>query len=266
MAKPLPTGSIPAPLLAPRGGVGAMLARRATARTVARPALLRPARPTVSFTFDGFPQAAARTGASLVENVGGRATFYACAHAAGEVTPTGPAFGRDDLARLIGRGHEVGCMTYSGADCGRRRPGEVFADMVRNGDALATLGLEARLISFAYPHGETSAALKQTLPSRFTSARGARVGLASGAADLAQLRSNAMYGRGALARCLEVLDLARNRAGWVIFHTHDVSPRPTPLGTPTGLMERLCGAAFAGGMRILPVAKALELILAESEG
>ncbi len=233
-------------------------------KAAARPATLRLSRPLVSFTFNDFPKSAARTGAGLLENVGGRGTFYASAAVAGETASAGAMFDGQDVARLLGAGHEIGCHTYSHLDCARTPIDHVFSDMVRNADALATMGMDTRLISFAYPYGETNHALKAQLPSRFTTARGTTPGLASGQADLAQLRANPMYGPQALRRCLAVLEQARQRTGWVIFFTHDVSPRPSPCGTPTGLLERLCGAAFAGGMEMLPVHEAAARALAES--
>ena len=219
----------------------------------------------LSFTFNGFPKSAARTGAGLLENVSARGTFYACGSFAGQTTPTGPMFDRHDVQRLLDAGHEIGCQTYSHLDCVHTPVDHVFSDMVRNADALAAMGMEARLISFAYPAGATGDDLKGRLPSRFTSARGVTPGLVCGSADLAQLRANAMFGPYALRRCLAILDQARKRNGWAIFYTHDVSARPSPWGTPTGLLERLCGAAFASGVAILPVHEAAARALAESE-
>lgn len=250
----------------PSGGLRGWLRRDSVRRAVARPAALQPARPIVTFTFDGFPKSAARVGAALIENVGGRATFYASAAGAGQPGPSGPGFDAADVKRLLDAGHEIGCRTFSGLDCARVSVDAVFADMVRNANALAALGMDQRLISFAYPQGETTAALKAQLPSRFTSARGAAGGLASGKADLAQLRANAMSGPRALQRCLALLETARRKPGWVIFHAMDVGPRPSPSGVPSGLLERLCGAAFTGGMRILPMREALARALDESGG
>ena len=248
---------------APPRGLGASLARRHVQSHAARPAMLRPARPLISFTFDDFPKSAARTGAAMLEHVSGRGTFYASAAFAGQTTHTGEMFDADDVKRLLAHGHEIGCHTFAHLDCARTAPGDVFADMVRNADALGAMGMEDRLVSFAYPYGETTVALKSQLPSRFTSARGIAPGLASGRADLAQLRATAMYGAGALRRCLAVLEAAKRRNGWAIFFTHDVSPRPSAWGTPTGLLERLCGAAFTAGIEILPVREALARALSE---
>ncbi|MDX2234836.1 MAG: polysaccharide deacetylase family protein [Hyphomonadaceae bacterium] len=247
-----------------RGGASGGLGEWLDQRRRARPALLTPARPTVSFTFDLFPRSAARTGAALLENVGARGTFYASGALAGQVTPHGVLFDATDIDRLQAAGHEIGCATYGALNCARAGADDVLADMVRNAEALAALGLDSRLVSFAYPEGRTSTALKTQLPGRFTSARGLARGLASGKADLAHLRANALYGPAALTRSLALIEAARRKRGWVIFAAYDVGPRPGPVGTPSGLLERLCGAAFAAGMRIAPVRDALRLILVES--
>ena len=244
--------------------LGARLERRRVQNRIARPAMVRLARPVVSFTFDQFPKSAARAGAALLENIGGRGTFYAAAGLAGQTGPTGDLFDAGDVRRLLAGGHEIGCHTYAGLDCGRAAPDDIFSDMVRNADALGAMGMEDRLVSFAYPGGETNFALKSQLPSRFTSARGASPGLADGRADLAQLRANAMFGPGALKRCLAILETAKRRNGWAIFFTHDVAARPSPWGTPTGLLERLCGAAYAAGIQVLPVRDAVALARAQS--
>jgi peptidoglycan/xylan/chitin deacetylase (PgdA/CDA1 family) len=236
--------------------------RRRVQKHVARAVAVRLSRPIVSFAFDGFPKSAARTGAGLLENVGGHGTFYASAGFAGETIHTGDVFEASDVTRLLAAGHEIGCHTLSALDCARTPIDQVFSDMVRNADALAAMGMEARLVSFAWPYGEATHALKDKLPSRFTSARGMMPGVATDRTDLAQLRAHAMFGPHALPRCLAALELARGRNGWVIFHTHDVSARPSPWGAPTGLLERLCGAAFAGGFEILPVRDATARIVA----
>lgn len=233
-------------------------------KEIARPAILRPARPTVTFTFDGFARSAARTGAGLLANVGGRGTFYASAGDAGAAGPGGPLFVAEDVARLVAAGHEIGCSTFSGRDCAGQSLNKVFADMVRNADALSVMGLDQRLVSFAWPRGQASHALKSKLPGRFTSARGVYPGLASGRADLAQVRANAMFGMGALRRCLALLEEAQRRKGWVIFYAHDIAARPSPWGVPTGLLERLCGSAYTMGMRILPMRDAVATVNAES--
>jgi peptidoglycan/xylan/chitin deacetylase (PgdA/CDA1 family) len=247
-----------------RAGRWAAAGRRARAVN-ARPATVRFPRAVVSFTFDDFPKSAARQGAAIVESVGGHATFYAAAAFAGQSTQYGVMFDAEDLARLKAGGHEIGCHTFSHVDPTRAPLDDFFADLVRNADTLAAMGLDERLISFAYPYGATTAAVKRNLPARFTSARGAEPGVAQGRIDLAQLPANPLYGEEALARCLKLVEQARRRGGWLLFVAHDVAARPTLWGAQTGVLERVAMAAYAAGMEISTVRAVTARLIGESE-
>lgn len=233
-------------------GRWAAVSRRARA-VVARPAMARFEKPVISVTFDNFPKSAVRQGAAILEGVGGRGTFYAAAAFAGQTTQYGQMFDGGDVRRLLDAGHEIGCHTFSHVDPSTETPDAVLADMVRNADALGAMGMEERLVSFAYPFGAATGALKTQLPMRFTSARSAGTGIAHGRLDLAQLPSNPLYGDDALKRCLKLVEQARRKQGWVIFHAHDVGARPTPWGASTATLERVLLAAFAAGLEIAPV-------------
>lgn len=250
---------------APARHFGAAIDRRRTQRRYARPARVRLTRPVISFTFDDFPKSAVTRGAQILEAVGGRGTWYASCAYAGESTQYGEMFDAADIARLTAAGHEVGCHTYAHMDCARATNDDVFADMVRNADALTAMGLEERLVSFAYPYGETTVDLKGNLPARFTSARGTTPGLAHGRIDMAQLPANPLFGDDAQKRALQLLELARRRNGWVIFYAHDVSSRPTAWGASTGLLERVVTSAYATGIEMAPVRDVAARILAQTD-
>lgn len=247
---------------APARRFGAGFDRRRVQRHLARPARVSLAKPVISFTFDDFPKSSVARGANILEAVGGRGTWYASSAFAGQSTQYGDMFEAAEVARLTAAGHEIGCHTFAHVDCARSPVDDVFADMVRNAEALADMGLQERLVSFAYPYGETSIALKKALPSRFTSARGGAPGVAHGRIDMAQLPANALYGEDAHKRALKLLELARRRNGWLIFYTHDVSSRPTAWGSSTGLLERIATAAYAAGVEMAPVRDVAARILA----
>ncbi|MEJ0059740.1 MAG: hypothetical protein WDM79_09285 [Terricaulis sp.] len=48
---------------------------------------------------------------------------------------------------------------------------DALLDLARNRDALTAMGHEAPLSALAYPYGETSIALKESLPPRYRTAR-----------------------------------------------------------------------------------------------
>lgn len=237
----------------PARDLRAKLERRRVRHHVARPAHIRLDKPVISFTFDDFPKSAVKNGAALLEAVGGRGTFYASSAFAGQTTQYGPMFDGDDIARLSKAGHEIGCHTYAHIDCAQSPVDDIFGDMVRNADALASMGMTDRLVSFAYPYGETSTELKDNLPARFSTARGIAPGLATGRLDLAHMPANALFGEDAQKRALALLEQARRKNAWLIFFTHDVSPRPTAWGSAIGLLERIITAAHANGIEMAPV-------------
>jgi len=257
-----PTAPAPRPGTGPGGGSHS--GRRRALRHLARPVHVRLSKPVISFTFDDFPKSSVTRGAQVLESVGGRGTWYAGCAITGETTQYGPMFDAADVARLCGAGHEIGCHTFSHTDCAAASMDDVFADMVRNAEALAALGLEERLVSFAYPYGETTVALKDALPSRFTTARGTEAGLAEGRIDFAQLPANALFGEDAQKRAMKLLEQAQRRKGWLIFYTHDVSVRPTAWGSSTAVLERVATAAYAAGVEMAPVREVAARILADA--
>jgi peptidoglycan/xylan/chitin deacetylase (PgdA/CDA1 family) len=231
--------------------------RRLTQERAARPAKLAFDTPILSVTFDDFPVSAADVGARVLESHGARGTFYASSKLADTEGPCGRNFAPRDIARLVALGHEIGCHTSNHADCARRDVFTSLEDLARNRDALMAMGaLSPR--AHAYPYGETTRELKEGLPPRFASARGVLPGLNVGKADLAQLRSHALFGEGARTRLHQAMRIAVKRNAWVIAFTHDVSDAPSAYGTRTADLEELMRTARALGFTVLPVSAALQ--------
>jgi len=241
----------------PPRGIVAKIQRRVTQWTPARPVTLRFEAPILSITFDDFPASAASEGAAILERHGARGTFYAAAGLADTNGPSGRNFSAADLTRLAGAGHEIGCHTYTHADCAQQDVFDTLQDVAKNRDALIAMGLKTNARTIAYPYGETSLDLKKTLPPRFASARGVNPGFNVGRTDLAQLRAFAMFGRPfeALRRALK---RAAKRKAWIIGFTHDVADAPSPWGTSAADLDALLASARSLGFEILPVTAALE--------
>lgn len=235
----------------------AKVQRRLTQRRAARPATLHFEQPILSITFDDFPASAAREGAQILESHGARGVFYAAAGLAEQDGPSGRNFSAADLKRLAAAGHEIGCHSYAHNDCAKRPVFETLQDFAKNRDALTAMGLTEAAHSLAYPYGETTSALKRSLPPRFSSARGVMPGLNVGPADLAQLRAYAMFGEPFAAMRRELKQAARRNA-WVIGFTHDVADAPSPWGTRSAELDALLRMARDLDYLILPVSAALE--------
>ena len=235
----------------------AKVQRRLTQRTLARPVVLRFAEPVLSITFDDFPASAAHEGADILERHGARGTYYAAAGLAGEDGPCGHNFTAADVTRLLANGHEIGCHTYAHTDCAKQSVFGTLQELAQNRDALACMGASSALRTMAYPYGETTPALKRSLPPRFASARGVAPGLNVGAADLAQLRAYAMFGK-PFDAMRQALKRAAKRKAWVIGFTHDVSAAPSAWGTSAADLAALLTHARDLGFVVLPVSAALD--------
>lgn len=232
--------------------------RRATQWRASNPVKLEFDEPILSISFDDFPVSAATTGARILETHGARGTFYAAAGLANTMGPCGRNFGAADVTRLVSAGHEIGCHTYDHADCAQRDVFETLRGLAKNRDALNEMGVREPSRSLAYPYGETTAKLKNSLPPRFFSARGALPGLNVGRTDLTQLRAYPLFGDGWRDRLRHVMKRAAKRNAWLIGFTHDVSEQPSAWGTASADLDALLHYAHKLGFVVLPVTSALE--------
>ena len=244
-----------ADIYVPPRDLASKLRRRWTQARAVRPARLKFDEPILSVCFDDFPHSAIE-GARVLEEHGGRGTFYASAGLSRIDGPSGPGFEAEDLARLAEAGHEIGCHTFAHRDCARLGAFETLLDLAKNRDALASMGHAGELQSLAYPYGETSNQLKAALPPRFSCARGILPGLNMGCVDLAQLHAFPLFGAG-FAQARQLLKRAAKRRAWMIVFTHDVADKPSPWGTSPSDLAAFLTAARDLGFSILPVSKAL---------
>ena len=236
--------------------------RRATQWRAARPAKLKFDAPLLSISFDDFPVSAAEAGARILEAHGARGTFYATAGMADTDSPCGRNFSPHHVPQLLDAGHEIGCHTFEHADCAQRPSFDTLRSLARNRDALNEMGAREPARTLAYPYGETTDALKKSLPPRFYSARGVLPGINVGRVDLAQLRAHALFGNDWQARVDAALTRAAKQKGWVIGFTHDIADTPSPWGTSGHHLDALLKRAHALGFTVLPVSAALERRLA----
>lgn len=236
----------------------AKLQRRVTQWRAARPATLKFERPILSITFDDFPRSAALQGAPILERHRAGGTYYASAGLAQIEGACGQGFFPEDLKRVAEAGHEIGCHTFAHRDCARLDAFDALHDLARNRDALAAMGHHAPLEALAYPYGETTAALKGSLPPRYRSARGILPGLNRGRVDLAQLRALPLFGEEWRERARLALKRAVTSKAWLIAFTHDVGDAPSPWGTSASDLDAFVAAARSAGFALLSVSAALD--------
>ena len=207
----------------------------------------------VSFTFDDFPSSAALAGASVLESFGVRATFYA------SMSLTRP----DDVVRIVERGHELGCHTYSHLDCYGATDTELEADLDVNAAAIVrVLGDDAAgaLRHFAYPFGRLRHRQRPMLARRFVTQRSIFPGGHRREVDLGLVRANRLYASARLLwRARRLVDQVARHGGWVVFFTHDVSEHPTRFGARPRDLAALVERALRAGLTVASVGAVAEL-------
>lgn len=213
--------------------------------------------PIVSFSFDDFPRSAAANGAAVLEYFGVRGTYYAAMGLMNTSTELGEQFRCEDLASLLGKGHELASHTFSHLSC-RSVPLCEFRSDVEKGRREIESASGADSGNFAYPFGHVSLRAKRTLGPLLASSRSVIPGLNGPEIDLNLLRANHLYGDVPPSRVVEDL-ISQNVAQgtWLIFYTHDVCANPSPYGCTPALLEFAVSAALRGGSRILTVQQAV---------
>jgi peptidoglycan/xylan/chitin deacetylase (PgdA/CDA1 family) len=219
-----------------------------------------PARePIVSFTFDDVPASALDAGAAILEADGVRGTFYISGSLQGRIEPGRTLIDLAGCKELAARGHEIGCHTHAHRDL-RHVEGDALAeDLARNARYLDASDPRQGRRNFAYPYNNGSFGKRAILANIFRTCRAGGEGINRGPTDptflrAVEIRQPQQHVLG-LARWIDALVAD---PGWLIFFTHDISPRPTPYGCTAPGLRLLLGYALARGCQVLTVDAALD--------
>lgn len=213
-------------------------------------------RRVVSFSFDDFPRSAAKTGAEIVEKFGWRATYYTSAGFENTSNHMGALFTATDVAKLVAKGHEIGCHTENHIDCSLNAPVVLAREIRRNQMRLRAFGAPTPR-SFAYPFGEASPKNKTLLGQYYACSRGVHAGINRRNADAHQLRAVPIEGHIEDKHIpLSYLDSLAKDPGWLIFYMHDIDPTPGQWGCTPKLLETICEATQAAGFEVLTITDA----------
>ena len=214
--------------------------------------------PMVSFTFDDIAKSAATVGAPLLEEYDARGTFYVSGALVDQWSGHWTGASAEEIAGLHRRGHEVACHTFSHARAIDLDASAMNAEMEKNQRYLGALDPSIRLENFAYPYGVGSLPRKRQLGKAFRSSRGVLPGVNSGTVDLHYLRATPLIDlhidRDGIDRAFgEAVD----KAGWLIFYSHDVKTVPSPYGCSPSLLRHALEAALSHNVPVVSVAEAL---------
>jgi peptidoglycan/xylan/chitin deacetylase (PgdA/CDA1 family) len=235
---------------------------RFAARSIAtRTVRLTNEKPLVSFTFDDAPESACTTGAALLEKHKARGTYYISGAGCGSQGFCGRLATAEDLKSLAGRGHEIGCHTFSHVAVARVGRQKLAAEISRNGAFLQGVQSVPRRCNFAYPYGEFSLTTKLYLQRQFDSCRSLLPGVNIGSADLGALKScelqNASIDRRGVAAI--IAETVRHN-GWLIFTSHDVAAEPGRFGVSPDLLSFALATARDAGCHLSSVREALLIV------
>lgn len=217
--------------------------------------------PMVSFTFDDAPDSAAGLGASLLEEHGGRGTFYLAGSLIDQPADHWHGLSNDAIVRLHQAGHEIACHTFSHLRAIDLDETAMAREIERNRSYFHAIDSSIVLENFAYPYGFASVWRKPQLAKTFRSARGILPGVNRDVIDLQFLRASPLIDCEIDASGVDrYFDEAVTSGGWLIFYGHDVVDAPSPYGCTPDLLCHALKAAKTRNMPIVTVAEALRRI------
>jgi peptidoglycan/xylan/chitin deacetylase (PgdA/CDA1 family) len=216
--------------------------------------------PMVSITFDDVPESAATVGAPMLEDHGGRATFYVSGGLLDRWSDDWNENGAnaEQIVALHRNGHEIGCHTFSHCAASDLGAAALETEIATNRTFVQALDASIRLDNFAYPYGLAAIGHKRRLKRAFRSSRGILPGVNHGVTDLHFLRATPLISAAIDPDGIDrVFDKAIETGGWLIFYTHDVAASPSSYGCTPELLRHALGAASLRRMPIVSVAEAL---------
>jgi peptidoglycan/xylan/chitin deacetylase (PgdA/CDA1 family) len=217
--------------------------------------------PIATVSFDDFPRNAWTVGGEIVEDAGGRATYYVSGSFCSQTSDGVGYFSESDLVEAHRRGHEVGCHTFSHKALPNLSRAAIDVELKKNSEFIRCATGQNDVSSFAYPYGSASIGTKLLLKTRFGACRGIEAGINSGLADFSQLRAVCLEEHVLRSVSFErLVEQTCSKKGWLILVTHDVSHQPTPFGCNPNLLKEILYTIKSAGIELVTVKEALARI------
>lgn len=217
--------------------------------------------PIISFSFDDFPQSAARVAGAVLRAHGARGTYYASLGMMDQDSPVGRLFTLEDLYLVVNDGHELGCHTYAHRNAWATPPSAFEASVVENRRALERLLPHSSFPSHSYPINCPRPNTKRRVAKHFPFARGG--GQRANVATVSTTYVNAYFieqARGDVDAMKRLMDATVHDNGWLVFGTHDVTGGHTRYGCTPAIFEAVVRHAVSSGAQVLPVAEAWRVV------
>lgn len=223
--------------------------------------------PIVSFSFDDAPRTAFKTGGSILNSFGAKATYYLSLGLLGQNTEVGKIATLDDLAMSVDEGHELGCHTYDHLDAWYTSKKHYMDSVANNRKVLLSILPNEKFESFAYPKSGATLSVKYELQNDFLCCRGGGQTANIGHFDLNLVKSYFIDKRLNLDfdKIKQSIDNNAQNNGWLIFSTHDISEDPSIYGCKSSLLQRVVEYSVQSGALLLPVSKACKYLQEMSE-
>jgi peptidoglycan/xylan/chitin deacetylase (PgdA/CDA1 family) len=181
-------------------------------------------------------------------------------------TEVGKIASRDDLARAVDEGSELGCHTFDHLDAWHTSFSTFMASIARNSEALHRILPGARFTTFAYPKSGARLSVKLRLRNTFMCCRGGGQGTNEDHTDLNLLKASFLDRRTGVdfEAIRTLIDYNAERRGWLILATHDVAADPSPYGCTPEFLEAVVQYASRSGALLLPVGEACARLMSST--
>jgi len=213
--------------------------------------------PTLCVTFDDVPASACRLGAQIVEQSGGRATFYASGGLDAAEQGDGDFHTVEDLQRLHAAGHEIGSHGFAHMRYPEQTEATQRRDIALNQSYFEQAGIP-KPVHFAYPFGAVNIRAKRVCGEHFQTCRGIQEGMMQYKADTAWLHSYPLHAsKWSAPKVTQILNTLHDDGGWVIFYAHGLSDTPSPFDTTADILTHTLREANALGLNSVTMSAAL---------
>ncbi len=217
----------------------------------------------VSFTFDDVPECTFDYATPILDKYDVKATYYISGSLCED--KNAKCLGWEQIAKLLEKGHEIGCHTFGHLKAGCTSPEAFACDLQRNKQFFSQNFKSVDLDNFSYPNGSVGIWNKPLVNRLYSSARTTCCGINVQPVDLGFLLAYKLYSCKLNETDIDrLINQAKKLNGWLIFYTHDVCPNPSGNGCTPEFFEFTVKRAVESKVEILNIRNVLTKISTDS--